>query len=86
MSSSKPRGVNVRLANAINGIERSISPSSPSFTSKKTNRGGVRAEGRYNNNVGRPYTPDEDIREAPAIDMVEFAGEEFRPDSCTLVV
>ncbi|RIA91484.1 Cullin repeat-like-containing domain protein [Glomus cerebriforme] len=77
MSSSKPRGLNIRLANAINGIEKSISPSSP----RKMNRG-LRAEGRWNNNnVGRPYTPDEEIREAPAIDMVEFAGEEFRPDA-----
>ncbi|CAB4400433.1 unnamed protein product [Rhizophagus irregularis] len=76
--SSKPRGLNIRIANAINGIERSISPSSP----RKVTRGGLKVEGKWNNNsVGRPYTPDEEIREAPAIDMVEFADEEFRPEA-----
>ncbi|GBB85191.1 hypothetical protein RclHR1_11750004 [Rhizophagus clarus] len=81
--SSKPRGLNVRIANAINGIEKSISPSSP----RKINRGGLKVEGEWSNNsVGRPYTPDEEIREAPAIDMVEFADEEFRPEACMFII
>ncbi|CAI2170779.1 12782_t:CDS:10 [Funneliformis geosporum] len=84
MSNSKPRGINIRIANAINGIEKSISPSSPGFISKKMSRAGLKAEGKWNNNnlsPGRLYTPDEEIREPPAIDIVEFAGDDFRPET-----
>ncbi len=57
----------------------------PNFTSKKMNRGGLKAEGKWNNNsMVRPYTPDEEIRASPAIDIVEFAGEDFRPEACNV--
>ncbi|RIB16109.1 Cullin repeat-like-containing domain protein [Gigaspora rosea] len=36
---------------------------------------------KWNNNVGvRPFTPDEDPRDFPTLDIAEFAGDDFKPE------
>ncbi|KAF0432282.1 Exocyst complex component EXO84 [Gigaspora margarita] len=36
---------------------------------------------KWNNNVGvRPFTPDEDPRDSPTLDIAEFAGDDFKPE------